>query len=209
VIASAEPTGTPIGGAQLLAVVIGASAGGPSAIEKLLAPLPRSFPAPIAVCQHMTDGVIGAWAYRLDNVCRLRVSQAEHDEPFLPGRVYIAPSGSHMRIRGDSSVPKLSLEADRFDSLHVPSIDLLMESAAVVFGSRVLGALLTGMGADGSRGLLTIRRAGGVTLVESESSAFMSSMPNSAVELGAAGEVVPLGRMGELISQRVSGRVKR
>jgi two-component system, chemotaxis family, protein-glutamate methylesterase/glutaminase len=205
--ARAEPTGTPVGGAPLLGVVIGASAGGPSAIETLLAPLPRNFPVPIAVCQHMTDGAIRLWAERLDSVCRLRVVEAAQGDEFVAGRVYIAPIGRHMRIRGSALAPVLSLEPDRFDSRHVPSIDLLMESAAVVFGSRVLGVLLTGMGADGSKGLLTIRRAGGVTLVESSESAFMPSMPESAVKIGAAGEVVPLAGMGDVIARRVTGKV--
>lgn len=202
-----EPTGTPMGGATLLAVVIGASAGGPAAIEKVLSALPWKFPVPIAVCQHMTEGATAAWAERLDGACRLRVIEATQGEDFAPHRVYIAPTGRHMRIRGTAAEPVISLEADRKDSTFVPSIDELMISVATVFGSRSLGVVLTGMGSDGAAGLLAIRRAGGVTLSQPAESAFMGSMPTAAADAGAVGEVVTLERMADVIADRVTGRV--
>ena len=91
------------------AVVIGASAGGPQAIETVLRDLPRSFPAPIAVCQHMIDGATSHWADRLDKVCRLKVVEACQGERFLPGRVYVAPTGRHMRITEISNPVPTSL----------------------------------------------------------------------------------------------------
>ena len=206
-IEGAEFTGTPLGGVELLAVAIGASAGGPAAIETVLSALPWNFPAPIAICQHMTDGATALWAERLNGKCHLRVCEAEQGEPFLPGRAYIGPIGRHLRIRGTAAEPYVSLEPDRGESPHVPSIDELMRSVAQTFGSRSLGVLLTGMGHDGTEGMLAIRRAGGVTLAEPADSAFIGSMPGAAIEAGAVGESVPLERMGAVIVDRVAGRV--
>jgi two-component system chemotaxis response regulator CheB len=198
--------GVPLGGGPLDAVVIGASAGGPSAIETVLSALKEDFPVPIAVCQHMSEGATAFWASQLDRVCKLKVAEAKSGEPFVKGRVYIAPAGKHMRIRGTRVNPIVTLERDFADVMHVPSIDFLMSSAASLFGSRVLGALFTGMGSDGALGMLSIRRMGGVTLAQSVDSAFMPSMPKSAADMGAAGEVVPLQRMAKTITDRVEGR---
>lgn len=189
----------------LLAVAIGASAGGPKAVEAVLSKIPRMFPAAIAVCQHMTEGATVHWADRLNRNCKLRVVEAQQGDAFAPGRAYIAPIGRHMRIRGTIDDPRISLEPDRGDSMHVPAIDELMVSVAEIFGNRCLGVVLTGMGADGAAGLLAIRHAGGVTLAQHADSAFMRSMPDAAAEAGAVLEIVPLESMGEVIAHRVSG----
>jgi two-component system, chemotaxis family, protein-glutamate methylesterase/glutaminase len=196
----------PSGGGPLAAVVIGASAGGPQAIEQVVSAWPADFPVPIAVCQHMLEGTTELWAARLDRVSKLKVVEAKNREPFVAGKVYVAPAGLHMRVRGTVVRPTVSLERDFADVMHVPSIDFLMSSAATLFGGRVLGVLLTGMGSDGALGMLAIRRAGGVTLAQSEDTAFMPSMPLSASQLGAAGEIVPLDRMAKVIGDRVAGR---
>ena len=200
-------TGTPQGGAPLLCVVIGASAGGPGAIERVLSALPWNFPAPILVCQHMTLGATGPWAERLSEATKLRVLAATQADKLLPRRVYIAPIGRHMRIRGTASDAHISLEDDRAASQFVPSIDELMLSVAKVFGSRSLGVVLTGMGTDGAKGLLAIREAGGATMAQSPDTAFMGSMPIAAADLGGAKEIVPLDTMGALIAKRVAGKV--
>ena len=206
-VESAEYPGTPVGGMELLAVAIGASAGGPAAIEKVLSGLPWNFPAPIAICQHMTDGATALWAERLDGNCRIRVCEARQGEAFLPGRAYIAPIGRHMRVRGSAGQPHISLEPDHAGGPHVPSIDQLMLSVADVFGSRCLGVVLTGMGSDGAAGLLAIRLAGGVTLAEPAETAFIASMPAAATDAGAVGEAVPLEQMAAVIMARVAGRL--
>jgi two-component system, chemotaxis family, protein-glutamate methylesterase/glutaminase len=198
---------TPVGRLPLLAVAIGASAGGPKAIETVLSRLPRLFPAPIAVCQHMTEGATAHWAERLNGTCKVRVVEAQQGEAFLPGRAYIAPIGRHMRIRGSVDDPRISLERDLEDNMHVPAIDELMVSVAEIFGSRCLGVVLTGMGVDGAAGLLAIRRAGGATLAQPAETAFMSSMPEAAAELGAVLETVALDRMADVIAHRVTGYV--
>lgn len=191
---------------MLKAVIIGASAGGPTAIEQVLSAIPADFPVPIAICQHMMEGTTELWASRLNDVCKLPVAEAKTGQLFSAGRVYIAPAGRHMRIRGTYTAPYVSLERDFADVMHVPSIDFLMSSAATVYGSRVLAALLTGMGSDGALGMLAVRRGGGVTLAQSAESSFMPSMPTAAAEMGGAAEIVPLDRMARAIIDRVAGR---
>lgn len=168
--------------------------------------MPADFPAPIAVCQHMMEGATGFWAERLDGVCKLKVVEAKGGDAFSAGKVFVAPAGRHMRVLGTFAKPIITLERDFADVMHVPSIDFLMSSVATLFGGRTLGALLTGMGSDGALGMLAIRRVGGVTLAQSEDTAFMPSMPKAAAELGAAVEVVPLPAMASVICDRVGGR---
>jgi two-component system chemotaxis response regulator CheB len=199
--------GTPTGGQPLLCVAIGASAGGPSAIEAVLREFPWNFPVPIVVCQHMTDGATGPWAYRLNDACHIQVHEAEQGDLLKPHHAYIAPIGRHMRIRGTAEDAHVSLEPDRKGLKHVPSIDEMMRSVAGVFGSRCLGVVLTGMGSDGAEGLLAIRQAGGVTLAQTAESAFMGSMPTAAADSGAASEVVPLEKMAAIVTERVLGKV--
>ena len=189
------------------AVIVGASAGGPREIQTVLEQLPAEFPAPIAICQHMTDGASAMWAERLNECCSLEVVEAQPGMRFTSGRVYIAPAGRHMRLVGPAHTARISLLPDFADALHIPSIDFLMSSAAEVFGSRTLGVLLTGMGSDGAQGMLSIREAGGATVCQSVESAPFSSMPRSAAALGGVCELADLEDMPELITMRVEGRI--
>lgn len=205
---SAEPVGLPLGSRPLDAVIIGASTGGPPAVEKILRTLPRDFRAPLAICQHMPQGFIDIWAERLDGVCRLEVKAAQFGERFEPGKVYLAPIGKHMRLKREKDGEvTVSLDRDFADSLHVPSIDMLMSSAAQAFGSRALAVLMTGLGSDGAMGMLAVRRAGGHTISEAPESAVAYSMPGSAVELGAAAEEVAASEMPKVILERVQGKM--
>ncbi|MDH4139735.1 MAG: CheB methylesterase domain-containing protein [Coriobacteriia bacterium] len=203
---SAEPVGVPLGAGPLHAVVLGASTGGPPVVEKLLRDLPRDFCAAIALCQHMPPGFTSVWAQRLDGICKLDVKEANPGGSFEPGIVHVAPIGKHMRlVREDDGEVTIRLDADFADSLHVPSIDILMSSAAQAFGSRMLAVLMTGLGADGALGMLAVRRAGGHTLCQSADSALAYSMPGSAVELGAVEEEVSADEMAAVITDRVRG----
>lgn len=178
------------------AVVVGASFGGPPAVTKLLDALPADFPAPVAVCQHITAGFTKMWAERLSQSCALPVIEASDGMRVQPGHVYIAPAGFHTRFaRGVGQHRTFRVDADFADSLYVPSVDILMSSAAQVFGSHVLAALLTGLGHDGACGMLAIREAGGYTIAESEATAASYSMPGAAAGMGAVVEVLPLDRV--------------
>ncbi len=201
-------TGVPSWTGAFELLVIGASFGGPKAIETLLGAIPKDFPVPIAICQHIATGFTQQWAWRLGTCCQVEVVEAENRMRMKPGVVYLAPAGGrHMRfIRATDGVPQIRLDADFADSLHVPSIDMMMSSAAHTFGSRVLAVLLTGLGSDGAIGMLHVRQAGGYTLAESEETAASYSMPGSAVGLGAVAEELPLGRLQQRMVELGSRR---
>lgn len=177
-------------------VVVGASFGGPPAVAALLEALPAEFPSPLVVCQHISPGFTASWATRLGEICALSVSEAARGMKVERGHVYVAPSGFQTRVAKDAvGHAFFRVDVDFADSLYIPSVDLLMSSAAQTFGSHTLAVLLTGLGHDGACGMLAIREAGGYTIAESEMTAASYSMPGSAAELGAVVEVLPLGRV--------------
>jgi two-component system, chemotaxis family, protein-glutamate methylesterase/glutaminase len=176
-----------LGGASLC--VIGASTGGPAALQTLLEQLPADFPLPIAIVQHMPPGFTGPFAKRLDGLCRLEVREAADGDRLHPGRVLIAPAGAHLRLSA-SLEAQVSAEPD--GCRHVPSVDVLFRSADRARPGAVLGILLTGMGDDGAEGLSLIRARGGMTIAESEESCAVYGMPRAAVARGAARHVLPL-----------------
>jgi two-component system chemotaxis response regulator CheB len=181
-------------------VAIAASLGGPKAVSQVLRMLPRGFPAPIAYCQHISEGFTEGLAHWLAMETTLRVKEAEDSVVMEPGTVYIAPSGSHLFVR-----PEGRLELDSGPPLRGfrPSCDMLLTSAGEAFGSRCIGVILTGMGRDGARGLKEIRERGGRTIAQDEATSVVWGMPREAVQLGAAQEVLPLGRIGSTLLQWV------
>ena len=174
--------------------VLGASTGGPAAIQVVLEALPAEFPLPLAIVQHMPPGFTGPFARRLDQRCRLRVREAEDGDRLEAGRVLIAPAGSHMRVNGNLAV---TLSPEPAEARHVPSVDVLMLSAARARPGRVLGVLLTGMGDDGADGMAAIYAQGGTTLVESEGTCVVYGMPRAAWERGAVTHQLPLPALAE------------
>lgn len=176
-------------------VVIGASFGGPKAIETILTALPWRFPLPIVVCQHITPGMTAMWAERLDRACHLSVAEASDRELLAPRMVRIAPVGVQMRVVRGPLGPHVRLDADFADSLHVPAIDVLFSSAAAAFGPGALGVLLTGLGSDGASGSVQIRQAGGMMLGEASSTAASYSMPGAAASAGGIVEELPVGEI--------------
>lgn len=187
------------------ALVVGASFGGPPAIEALLTSLPADFPVPVLVCQHIMEGFTGGWAERLCRRSRIKVVEAKPGVPFCPGTAYIAPSGFQTRFSRATQRAILRIERDFADSLYVPSVDITMSSAAQVFGSHTLAVLLTGLGNDGACGMLAVRQAGGYTIAESAESAASYSMPESAGLAGAVVEELPLDGIIARIAELVAG----
>ena len=174
-------------------VAIAASLGGPKAVAQVLRAIPRGFPAPVAYCQHISEGFTEGLAHWLAMETALRVKEAEDGVVMEVGTVYIAPSGSHLLVR-----PEGRLELDSGPALRGfrPSCDMLLTSAGEAFGSRCIGVILTGMGRDGARGLKEIRERGGKTIAQDEATSVVWGMPREAVQLGAAQEVLPLDRIG-------------
>ncbi len=181
-------------------VAIAASLGGPKALCTLLRMVPAQFPAPILICQHITAGFTEGLAQWLAAETALRVVEGSDGEQVAPGTVYIAPSGSHLRVAEQGK-----LVLDPGPALHGfrPSCDALLKSAAETFKSRAIGVVLTGMGRDGAQGLKEIRQRGGKTVAQDEASCVVFGMPREAIALGAAEEVLPLEQIAAALIRLV------
>jgi len=183
-------------------VLIGASTGGPPAIERILKDLGASISVPVAVVQHMPAGFTRAFADRLNAYLPLHVREATDREPLLPGTVYIAPGGRHLTVVWDGGGLSAVLTDDP-TATHRPSVDALFTSAAAAVGRRAIAVLLTGMGHDGAQGMTELARAGARTLAQDEATSIIYGMPRAAVLAGAVGESLALpaigGRLKELL----------
>jgi len=186
-------------------VAIGISTGGPQALEYVLAQLPGDFAASILVVQHMPEGFTGMFAKRLDELSHLRVKEAQSGDALEAGRVLICPGSRHLRAKrlplGDVAV----LGDDAKVNGHRPSADVLLRSVAEEFTTQVVGILMTGMGDDGAEGLNAVKKAGGLTIAQSEDSCVVYGMPKAAIERGYAQRVVALDAMANTL-QAVCGR---
>jgi two-component system, chemotaxis family, protein-glutamate methylesterase/glutaminase len=174
--------------------VIGASTGGTEALRELLCALPPDSPG-IAIVQHMPEHFTAAFARRLDGLCRVRVKEAADGDAVLPGHVLIAPGNFHLQLVRSGASYRARVFAAPPVNRHRPSVDVLFDSCADVVGSNALGILLTGMGDDGAKGLLSLRRAGARTLAQDEATCVVFGMPRVAIGLGAAESVQPLQEM--------------
>jgi two-component system chemotaxis response regulator CheB len=182
--------------------VIGASTGGPAAIQAILERLPADFPAPVAIVQHMPPGFTRPFAARLNLHSRLRVSEAEHGVRLVAGQAVIAPAGRHLSFTGRLEVV---LSAEPAQARHIPSVNVMMLSAARVRPGRVLAVLLTGMGDDGAEGMVAIRAGGGVTVAEAEESCVVYGMPRAAAERGGADHQMPIAELAEWLAALRAG----
>lgn len=164
-------------------IAVGASTGGPHALERLLGGLPAGFATPIAVVQHITEGYSASLLAWLNNTCALQVLAVRQRVTPQPGCVYFAPERDHLVVAQDGSLSPLAAPAR---AGHLPSVDVLFESVAQFHGPRGCGVLLTGMGRDGAQGLLAMRRQGGATAAQDEASCTVFGMPAAAIALHAA-----------------------
>ncbi|GAB4271212.1 MAG: chemotaxis response regulator protein-glutamate methylesterase [Deferrisomatales bacterium] len=194
-VAAAPPEARP--GLDLVAV--GASTGGPQALRHVLPRLPEGFPVPVAVVLHMPVGFTTLFAEHLDALCPLEVVEAAEGTEVRPGRILVARAGVHLKLRRRGGRVVAFLDGQPYDALHRPSVDVLLASAAQVFGDRALGVVLTGMGEDGLRGARALRERGGRVLAEDEASCVVYGMPRAVAEAGLADRVVPLNEMAEAI----------
>ncbi|RVT48360.1 protein-glutamate methylesterase/protein-glutamine glutaminase [Rubrivivax albus] len=177
-------------------IAIGASTGGVQAIERVLTALPRTAPGTLIV-QHMPAQFTAAFADRLNALCAMEVREAADGDRVMPGRVLIAPGGQHMQLRRNGAQYTVSVRDGPLVNRHRPSVDVLFRSVAQQAGRNAAGALLTGMGDDGARGLLEMRQAGAATAAQDESTCVVFGMPKAALQLGAAAATLPLDQMGQ------------
>jgi two-component system chemotaxis response regulator CheB len=192
---SAQPTGRAIG--------LGASTGGPRVLPAVLAELPADLAAPVFIAQHMSGPFVPAFAEWLAADCPLPVAVAHDGETPTPGRVLVAPGGLNMVLDASGVV---RLNTDSAPAGIRPSVDLLLQSLAQVYGPRAIGVVLTGIGRDGTEGLRAIKRAGGLTMVQDAASCVVNGMPGAALAEGVADAEVELTSMGKTLGELVAGR---
>jgi two-component system chemotaxis response regulator CheB len=181
-------------------IAIGTSTGGTQALEKVLPALLPGKPG-VVVVQHMPEKFTAAFADRLDTMCRVRVREAQDGDPVLPGTVLVAPGGRHMEVvRMDTRFRVRVFDAPPVNR-HRPSVDVLFRSVAKAAGADAVGVIMTGMGDDGARGLLEMRRAGAFTVAQDEATCVVHGMPREAVALGAVDRESPLAQIAEVIHQ--------
>jgi two-component system, chemotaxis family, protein-glutamate methylesterase/glutaminase len=186
-------------------VAIGVSTGGPQALEFLLAQLPPDFPGAIVVVQHMPEGFTEMFARRLDELCSLRVKEAQSGDSLQAGRVLVCPGSRHMKVKRLTMGDIVVLNDEVRVNGHRPSVDVLFHSAAEEFGAQAVGVLMTGMGDDGAEGLGAVKKAGGMTIAQSEESCVVYGMPKAAIERGYATRVVSLDVLSATL-QALCGR---
>jgi two-component system chemotaxis response regulator CheB len=187
-------------------VALGTSTGGPKALQEILPLLPADLPAGIVIVQHMPEGFTGPFAQRLDARSQLQVREAVDGDPVAPGVALIAPATWHLTfVRASASQFNVHLAKEPANTLHRPSVDVMMLSAAEVCGSHVMGVIMTGMGADGALGMKAIHERGGFTLGQDESTCAVYGMPRACAETGVLDRVVPLLQLPEEIVHATSG----
>ena len=185
-------------------LVIGVSTGGPQGLKSVVPRLPADFPVPVAIVLHMPLGYTEAYAKRLDETSALTVVEAREGEEVRPGVVFVAQAGRHLTFwRDDRGKVLTRLDVRPLDTVHRPSVDVLFQSAAEVYGDRVLAVVMTGMGSDGRDGSAWVKARGGTVLTEAEETCVVYGMPRSVVEAGLSDEAVPLEGLPHAIMQRI------
>jgi two-component system chemotaxis response regulator CheB len=172
-------------------IAVGASAGGPEALRRFLSALPGDCPG-VVIVQHMPEQFTRAFAERLDGFSAMSVREAKDGDRVVAGGALLAPGNRHMRLALEEDTYTVVLGSDPPVRRHRPSVDVLFSSCAKAAGARAIGIIMTGMGDDGARGLLVMRRVGARTLAQDEATSAVYGMPKVAVALGAAEQVLPL-----------------
>jgi two-component system chemotaxis response regulator CheB len=182
-------------------IAIGTSTGGTQALEVLLKAIPRAAPGMVIV-QHMPPSFTASFAARLNSVCELEVREAASGDRVMPGRALIAPGGKHMLLARSGAEYHVDVVDGPLVSRHKPSVDVLFRSVANVAGANAIGAIMTGMGDDGARGLLEMKQSGAYTFAQDENSCVVFGMPREAIARGAVDEVVPLSGLSRKLLVR-------
>jgi len=190
--------------ARIEIVAIGTSTGGPNALTALLPQLPADFPVPIVIVQHMPPLFTRLLAERLNTLARLEVQEGKEGQKLHRGQVWIAPGDYHMTVVRKGTEFVLAINHDPQENSCRPAVDVLFRSLAQTYGANVLAVVLTGMGADGTRGSADIREAGGEVIVQDEASSVVWGMPGNVVAASLADRIYPLGGIAPEVVRRVS-----
>jgi two-component system chemotaxis response regulator CheB len=185
-------------------VAIGTSTGGPNALAEVIPRVPRDFPVPIVVVQHMPAIFTRFLAERLASRSEIRVQEGEAGGALEPGKAWIAPGNYHMTVSRTVNERRLKLNQDAPEHSCRPAVDVLFRSVAEAYGAGVLGVVMTGMGSDGVLGSQRIRAAGGEVIVQDEATSVVWGMPGLVQAAGEADGIFPLGELAEEITRRVA-----
>lgn len=186
-------------------IAIGASTGGTEAIASILKAFPADMPGTVIV-QHMPPVFTRMYAERLNNSCLMEIKEAQDGERIFAGRVLIAPGDYHMRIKKNGSIYSVECRKEEKVNGHRPSVDVLFDSVAEQIGRKALGIILTGMGADGARGLLAMKKRGAKTIGQDEESSIIYGMPRAAFNLGAVDRQFPLDSIPQVVCSMINGK---
>lgn len=175
-------------------VVVGASTGGTEALRVFLEALPADTPG-IVIVQHMPESFTAAFAKRLDGICRISVKEAADGDTVVRGRALIAPGNRHCLLKRSGARYYVEVKDGPLVSRHRPSVDVLFRSSARYAGKNAVGVIMTGMGDDGAKGMKELKDAGASTIAQDEASSVVFGMPNEAIKLGGADQVLSLNRI--------------
>ncbi len=181
-------------------IAVGSSTGGTEALKAFLIRLPANSPGMVMV-QHMPANFTHAFAERLNELCQIEVKEAEDGDVVRPGRALLAPGNFHMVMRRSGARYLVNVKEGPMIHYQRPAVDPLFRSVARYVGANAIGVILTGMGADGAKGMLEMKTAGAVTFAQDEATCVVYGMPKEAVKLGAVDHVVPLNKMSEKVLQ--------
>ncbi len=186
-------------------VVIGVSTGGPPVVQKILSALPASLPACVLIAQHMPATFTGPFAKRLDSVSQISVTEAVDGDKLKNGHAYVCPGGMHIGVRLRGPLPEVSVTEEPRNALYKPTVNVLMETAGMIMGRRVLGVMLTGMGSDGVDGARVLRERGGCLIAQNEASCVVYGMPKAVVDANLANLVLDADEIASAIITTVKG----
>ncbi len=187
------------------AIGVGISTGGPLSLQKFLPSISDRVTQPIFIVQHMPPMFTKSLAERLNTMCKHTVKEAENDEVVKSSHIYIAPGGKHMTLNKKLlAEPTIKLSDQPSDTLHRPSVDVMLNSVADVYQDKLLGIIMTGMGRDGTEGIQKIKKMGGQCIAQNEESCVVYGMPKSIVDLGLADAVVSLEKIADLVNHGVT-----
>ncbi|MBF0487741.1 MAG: chemotaxis response regulator protein-glutamate methylesterase [Nitrospirae bacterium] len=185
---------------KMAIVAIGTSTGGPKALQTVVPLLPKNFPIPVVISQHMPATFTGPFAERLNQLSQMQVKEAKQGEKIENGIVYIAPGSGHMSLMKKGTDRIISI-AENAEYIYRPSVDVMMLSVAAANPGACLGVILTGMGNDGLKGMRAIRECGGRTIAQNEDTCVVYGMPKAVVDAGVADKIVAInGMAGEIIN---------
>ncbi|MBP3853995.1 MAG: chemotaxis response regulator protein-glutamate methylesterase [Ruminiclostridium sp.] len=192
----------PSGGRANSVIALGASTGGTDALIEVVKRLPANSP-PVVIVQHMPAGFTQMYAERLDKICKMSCKEAQDGDRLRPGLIVLGAGGYHLRLQKDARGYYITSKPGAKVSGHCPSVDVLFESVAEAAGPHAVGAILTGMGADGAEGLLKMRKAGAYTIGQDEATCVVYGMPAVAFKNGAVMKQLPLERIAEEIISKI------